>query len=98
MKFVVGRFGYFHLVVWSQFVFGSLPPPPQNQSFVVGRFGYFHLVVWSQFAFGSLPPPLPIIGIDHLSFKIFGNRKRKTISLQPAVKRFLVLKNVFCTL
>ena len=45
---------WYHLVVWSQFAFGSLPPP-WNQSFAVGSFGYFHLVVWSQFAFGSLP-------------------------------------------
>ena len=63
-SFVLGRFGDFHLVVWSsQFVFGS-SPPPRNRSSVVGRFGDFHLVVWcSQFAFGSLPPPPQI---DHL--------------------------------
>ena len=36
----------FHLVVWSQFAFGSLSPPPQNLTFLVGSFGYFHLVVW----------------------------------------------------
>ena len=47
---------WYHLVVWSQFAFGHLPPP-WNQSFIVGSFGYFHLVVWSQFVFGSLPPP-----------------------------------------
>ena len=52
----------FHLLVWSQFAFGSLPPPPPwNQTFLVGSFGYFHLVGWSQFAFGNLPPP-PQIG------------------------------------
>ena len=48
---------WYHMVVWSQFAFGSLPP--WNQSFVVGSFGYFHLVVWSQFAFGSLSHPHP---------------------------------------
>ena len=52
-------FRYFHLVVWSQFAFGSLSPPLRNQSFVVDMFRYFHLVVWSQFAFGSLPLPPP---------------------------------------
>ena len=56
---------WYHLVVRSQFAFGSLPHLPMNRSFVIGRFGYFHLVVWcSQFAFGHLPPPSP--RIDHL--------------------------------
>ena len=49
----------FHLVVWSQFAFGNLPPPPQNRTFQVGSFGYFHLVVWSQFVFGNLSPHPP---------------------------------------
>ena len=30
-----GSFGYFHLVVWSQFAFGSLPPPPPPPRLVV---------------------------------------------------------------
>ena len=79
---------WYHLVVWSQFAFGSLPPPPQNRSFAVGSFGYFHLVVWSQFAFGSLllthpPPPPPPPSNYHDLIKIFwtGFRLRITKDL-----------------
>ena len=42
-SFVVGRFGYFHLVVWqSQFAFGSLPPPPPTES-IICSFKYLEI-------------------------------------------------------